>query len=245
MSNIQDTRLEVLMAERDLLESAYNAQYSYIMCELDTLINKWFVSPFNAKCLRMWLREEWLPERGIIINFEIGFHNVEEDRTDFGSDISFMYSYKDNCLSANYGTCGTYNKNNIYQVRRVQTLTHVWNNINDIEAELGQFSEKITPVVIQYRDNIDSVEHEILAIQSHMKEERCAEIESMFRVGLRMTYCETNLDKSIMLFPYTATINKITPKLVTVVSKSKEYKLRKKDIVQHIFKNYIEIEDNE
>ena len=115
------TKLIALNAELELIKEEYSVIYDKLISDLDKIINKYFIEPFDAKCIRRWFREDFHLNRGVYINFEIGFYNAEENRVDFGSDIWFEYCTAEGQLKVNYGTCGSYSKADIYQVKRVKT----------------------------------------------------------------------------------------------------------------------------
>lgn len=235
------TKLVALNAELDLLKEEYKVIYDKMISNLDKIINKYFVEPFDAKCTRRWFREDFYPKRGIDIDFEIGFHNVEEDKLDFGSDMWFEYCTSKGHLKVNHGTCGYYSKEDVYQVKRIKALAHVWNHIYEIEAELGNYAAEVAPIVIDYSDRISDIEHEINNIEHQIRKQEEAEIEAAICVGTIMYY-----DPDCTLFGRqkhffdTCKVTKVTPKFVTLTANNgAEYKVRKDSIIRHIMLDYI------
>lgn len=234
-------KLDALNAELDLVKEEYNAIYEQMITRLDSILNKWFVDPFGAKCLRRWFKEEFFPEKSIYINFEIGFHNTEEDRTDFGSDMWFEYSGSSNQLKVNHGTCGSYSKEDVYQVKRILALAHVWNNIAEIERDLREYTSEVTPVVLGYYDTFSKLEKEITQVSSAIVNAEKEKIESSIHVGATLHYdTECHLHCRQKLFFDVCSVVKITPKFVTLSAKDgTEYKIRKEELVKHILLNYV------
>lgn len=235
------TKLITLNAELELIKEEYSVIYDKLISDLDKIINKYFIEPFDAKCIRRWFREDFHPNRGVYINFEIGFYNVEENRIDFGSDIWFEYCTAEGQLKVNYGTCGSYSKADIYQVKRVKTLAHVWNHIEEIEAELNTYAGKVTPTVIEYTDKISDIEHEINKIEQEINRQEEEKIDRSIVVGVYMHYApDCMLYGRQKHFFDTCKVTKVTPKFVTLTPNSgMEYKVRKVELIKHIKLDYI------
>ena len=231
-----ENKLIALRAEQDLIKTAYSVKYDELIKGLDLIIDKYFVKPFNAKCTRRWFREEFYPERGVHINFEIGFHNINEDRLDFGSDMYFRYDSFKQSLEANYGTCGAYSKKDEYQVKRAKTIAYVWDHIEDIESELNNYAIEITPVVLDNYDKLYDIEHEI----NSQKKNAIAE---SIQVGKVIYYNEQISLRAVQkLFSGACEVTKVTPKFVVVKNNiDTEFRIKKEQIVAHAFQNYITI----
>lgn len=238
-----ENKLIALRAERELIETAYSVKYDDLIKGLDLIIDKYFVKPFNAKCIRRWFREEFYPEHGVYINFEIGFHNVTENRIDFGSDMYFTYESFKQSLETNYGTCGTYSKKDEYQVKRVKTLAYVWDHISDIEAELNKYVAEITPVVLDNYDKIRDIDNKILSIEREINAQKKTAIAESIQVGKVVFYNESvSLRSSQRYFSGRCEVVKVTPKFVTLRDNyDRETRVRKDYIVNHASKNYVTI----
>lgn len=239
-----NTKLTALKAERELMQTAYSVKYNQLIKGLDLIVDKYFVKPFNAKCIRRWFREEFYPERGVYINFEIGFHNVTEDRIDFGSDMYFTYDSFKQSLEVNYGTCGAYSKRDEYQVKRVKTIAYVWDHISDIESELNKYAVEITPVVLDNYDKLYEIDRAISSIEQEINTQKKTEIAESIQVGKVLFYNEqVSLCASQKHFSGKCEVVKVTPKFVTLIdSYNRETRIKKEYLVSHAFQNYITIE---
>lgn len=239
-----ENKLTALKAERELIQTAYSVTYDHLIKGLDLIIDKYFVKPFNAKCIRRWFREEFYPERGVYINFEIGFHNVTEDRIDFGSDMYFTYDAFKQSLEVNYGTCGAYSKKDEYQVKRVKTIAYVWDHISEIESELNNYAIEITPVVVDNYDKINDIDKEILSIEHEIQRQKKNAIADSIQVGKVIFYNEQkSLRVTQKLFSGRCEVTKVTPKFVVIKNNlDREFRIKKEHIVAHAFNDYITIE---
>lgn len=185
-----ETKLNGLKAELDLEKEMYHVIYDDLIKELDVILNKWFINPFEATCTRRWFRENFSVDGAVDINFEVGFFNPKENRIDFGSDLWFCYRTDKQQLEVNYGTCGAHGKDEIYQVKRIKALAYVWEHIDEIEAELSEYSAKVTPIVKSHNEKIYEIEHEIRQIEHAIREENKKQLELSLHVGDIVTYAE-------------------------------------------------------
>ena len=238
-----ENKLIALRAERELIQTAYSVKYDELIKGLDLIIDKYFIKPFNAKCIRRWFREEFYPERGVHINFEIGFYNTTEDRIDFGSDMYFTYDSFKQSLETNYGTCGAYSRKDEYQVKRVKTLAYVWDHIEDIESELNNYAIEITPVVLDNYDNLYEIDRKITSIENEINSQKKNSIAESIQVGKVIFYNEQiSLRADQKLFSGTCEITKVTPKFVVIKNNfDREFRIKKEQIVAHAFQEYISI----
>lgn len=238
-----ENKLIALKAEKELIQTAYSVKYDELIKGLDFIIDKYFVKPFNAKCIRRWFREEFYPERGVHINFEIGFHNVTEDRIDFGSDMYFRYDSFKQSLEANYGTCGAYSRKDEYQVKRVKTLAYIWDHIEDIESELNNYTAEITPVVLDNYDNLYEIDRKITSIEHEINSRKKNSIAESIQVGKVIYYNEQVSLRAVQkLFSGVCEVTKVTPKFVVVKNNfDAEFRIKKEHVVAHAFQDYITI----
>lgn len=231
-------KLAALEAQRELIVEAYSVEYDTIIKDLDRIIDKYFVEPFDAECIRRWIREDFYPERSIYINFDVGFHNVKEDRIDFGSDISFSYDSFKQSLQVNYGTCGAYSKDDEYQVKRVKTLAYVWENIDTIEEELNTYAVRITPVVLNHYDTLHDIDRQISSIEQAITVQKKNDILKTIQVGSVVSNNENWSPQR--LFAGVCDVIKITPKFVVLKdSYDRIYRIKKEEIVNRIFMNHL------
>ena len=237
-----ETRLVALNAELEMLKEGYAVKYNQFMSKLDEIINKWFVTPYDATCTRRWLRTTHF-EGEIEVCFEIGFYNTEENRIDFGSDFWLDYSSKKNELRVNYGTCGYHSKADVYQTKRIKLLAHVWDHIDEIESELSCFSENILPEVSSHLNKTHEIEFEIYRIQNELKKTRREEADKQLCKHAIIFYPEdSTLACSQKLFGGKMLITKRTPKFIIANDEyGRECKFRANDIINHIVGNYMTI----
>lgn len=238
-----ENTLIALRAEKELIQTAYSVKYDELINSLDLIIDKYFVKPFNAKCIRRWFREEFYPERSVHINFEIGFHNINEDRLDFVSDMYFRYDSFKQSLEVNYGTCGMYSKKDEYQVKRAKTIAYVWDHIEDIESELNNYAIEITPVVLDNYDNLYEIDRKITSIEHEIQTQKKNAIAESIRVGKVIFYNEQiSLSAAHKLFSGECEVTKVTPKFVVIKNNfDREFRIKKEQIVAHVFQDYITI----
>lgn len=242
-----ETKLKALNAELELIKEGYNIIYDEKVSKLDSILNKYIISCSDAICTRRFFREGF--NQGIEIIFELGFHNAEENRIDFASDIWAEFCSDTSELKINYGTCGSYSKSDIYQVKRVKLIAYIWDHIKEIEEQLTKYSEELKPVVNKYWNDVYEIEKEIRTIESKIKEEELLNIESSLVVNRIIEYAENcSLHTYQRHFSGRCKIIKVTPKFVTLLNKfEQEYRVRKDKIINHIHNGHINVisEDTE
>lgn len=238
-----ENKLAALMAERELLQTAYSVKYEELLKGLDLIIDKYFIKPFNATCIRRWFREKFDGERGVYVNFELGFYNVEENRIDFGSDMFFTYDTSKQSLRVNYGTCGEYSREDEYQVKRVKTISYVWDHIDDIEAELNTYALNITPVVFDNYDNLYELDRKITSLEHEIKTQQKNIITESIQAGKVIFYNEgCTLYTRQRHFNGCCEVTRVTPKFVVMKdSCGRDIRIKKEDIVNHALQNHITI----
>lgn len=239
--------LVALNVELALLRESYNVFYATTLPELNKLIDKWFTEPYKAQCTHRSVRVAHYGSTGIDVDFEIGFYNDLENRIDFGSDFNVTFNSHKQLLQINQGTMGFYSKEHIYQVKRAKTVAHIWDNIQEIESDFCEFCTKYESIMLSYEQQICDMERAISRLEQDIKKQEESEIEQSFNVGVKMCY-----DKNASIFPSNklffgnATITKITPKYVIATTDvlNKEHRLRKTDLIKHVFLKYITFEVN-
>lgn len=232
--------LTTLNADLELTKAEYSVRYDLMMEELSKIISRCITDRSDAVCTRKWFRSSMNPGH-LEICMEFGFHNSEENRIDFGSDIWTEFSTETGELKLNYGTCGIYSKQDIYQVKRIQLISYIWANIEHIEQELSKFSSTVTPVVVEFQNKKYALEKEIRDIEDKIKSEDLKQIENKLVEGVSLAYADNCSIKHFnRLFYETCRVIKITPKFVTVInSHNVESKIRKEQIVSNIYYKHI------
>ena len=98
------------------------------------------------------------------ISLEVNF--VKPDgKDDFGSDFHIYY-YKEGYstihkgLEVGCGTCGSYNRNAVYQIERVKVINFIWNNIDDMENFFESLKCPIGIVAREKAYELEEIERE-------------------------------------------------------------------------------------
>ena len=188
--------------------------------------------------------------------FSVGFLNTE-DKTDFGSD--FDIEIKESGLAINKGTCGTYTKNDIYQVGRDKLLGRIWDFEDQFIAALKEVNKDDYLAAKEIESEIRHLKYEITIEKNKLAEESAKrELENgkyfYFTIrhsvydGYNLKGYNCELDKHLA-----CKIEKITPKTVKVeefyknwrgdgeFSRSKQ--LKKEDLINRIKNGVIKVYD--
>lgn len=182
-----ENNLIALEAQLEMNNELIKSEYQILIAQVEDIIKKFITDPYGAVISRRQLGRGLWDE--IEIMFEVGFHNNAENRIDFGSDVWFRYSTKENELAVNYGTIGNYTKSNIYQVKRVNLVAGVFAHINEIEAALANVAEIANSG--NYRAYIEEeykIESEISQIKKTIKAQQLKEIEYSLKEGDTIKY---------------------------------------------------------
>lgn len=237
-----ENTLFALNAERDMIITANTIVSNQLLKKVDSIIDTWFTFPFEATCKRRWIQEQTYPERGIYINFEIGFFDSETNAIDFGSDIDFYYDSIKNTLEMNYGTCGKFSKKDVYQFKRAKILSYVFDNIEKIETEFHEFCVENCPVFLKNYEAVTEIDSKICQVEQQIKNQKRANIADALQVGSTLLY---NKDCSLRirdrLFNGIYTIKKVTPKFVVLEGEFSECRIRKELIIDHVSRNFLSI----
>ncbi len=190
-------RIEV-QAQLDMVRELIRVEHAKLLAEVETVVKNLIVEPNGATLIRK--RLEFGLHDNVEIWFEVGFHNWEEDRIDFGSDVWFTFDSNNNELSLNYGTIGSYSKSNMYQVRRVNLVASVFKNIEQIEAALAEIAR--TANAGPYRKYINEgykYESELNKIDKEIATQARNELEATLKEGMILTYSD-QVNTRYMLF---------------------------------------------
>lgn len=239
-----NTKLQELHANLDMVKEIIKTHKEAALAKLDEVITKYFLILPEARVTRRDVRPDmW---HGIEFVFDIGFWNEAEERIDFGSDFWGSYEqYKNHKLGINYGTCGTFHHDDIYQIKRLQLLGQVANTWDTINEELDKVAESCKPY-LEALDEMYKIEAEINSIKKEIVAARRAEVEKSLAIGVSLIYNE-DIPTRERLFgthdePYY--ITKMTPKFVylglspdTVPDMC--YKVKKESLVSSLANNKI------
>ena len=234
-----NTELISLEAELEILKEAQRVSYDKQVQRLDSILNKWFVEKYeNARCLRRWFRQDYFD--GMIVCAEIGFYNVNEDRIDFASDFSIDFSTDKGELRINHGCCGYFSKKEVYQFRRAKIISDIFENIKEIESDLNEFCADVSPEFITFENDVYDLEHKISKIKSDMVAKEKDNIDKQLVVGSSLYYAaDSNIRVCDKMFGGKPTIIKVTPKFLTLACDSVRFKLRRSEVVDHVYKKYL------
>lgn len=184
-----ENNIIAIKAQLEMTDLLLEQERVALLEKVEFVLNKYIVSPHDAKLLRKSIRTEY--GDNISIQFEVGFWNNEEQRVDFGSDLWGDFCTDKNKLRINYGTCGSYDSSETYQVRRVRLIADIWKNIEAIEAELLEIT-----TIAQYRyralvNERDDYHYQLSQIEAKQAENELREIEESLCVGDVLTYDES------------------------------------------------------
>lgn len=120
-------KIDLLKQKEEMLTisgKAVKAMQDKVEATLNTLI-KSFDS--DAIIVRTHVRKPWSSKHSQDkweVECTIGFPGKDNRQLDFGSSIDA--NFFTNNLEINVGTCGAYDHDEIYQVRRVHLLSNIW-----------------------------------------------------------------------------------------------------------------------
>ena len=235
-----NTEISALEAQLEMANEIAKVEYDALIADLDVIVNKYFVTPHNSVCTRRWMDSGF--DDSAHIDFEIGFKNELENRIDFGSDMWFEFDSKRNELRVNHGTCGYFSKSDIYQVRRVELISYVFNHILEIEQELRALCARAAEI-LNKNDNIKwDIEREITRIKKQEKDNELSVIESNIKLYTQLSYAETCEKRfNHRLFNEPVTVTHITPKYITVngLTTGRVMRLKKADLLEEIYRKNV------
>ena len=185
-----ENKIIALEAQLEMNNELVKSEYRTLIALVEATIKEYITDPYGAVLTRKQLRTGLWDE--IEIMFEVGFHNVEENRIDFGSDVWFEYNTKKNELAINYGTIGNYTKSNIYQVKRVNLVAGIFANIAAIESAFAAIAERANSG--KYREYLQEeykIEAEISQAKKTLKAQQLKAIEYSLKEGDAVKYSKS------------------------------------------------------
>lgn len=230
-------KIAALTAELELVKAANNVKYEQLMSKVNTLINEIFIIN-NARLLRSWASKDFYPDE-VIFRFEIGFHNHEKNKIDWGSEIDFTFNSRTGLLSINHGCVGTFNKTDVEQFQRAKLISYVFDNIDEIEKKFATLSE-FANNALGTSDEM-KLEVEIIQLKEKLKQQEFSEIESTLVKDVRLEYsAESTVPSRYRLFTECIEITRCSPKTVFVKDKwDREVRIKKEDLINHIYRGDI------
>jgi hypothetical protein len=235
-------RIVALTEKKELINKEALGIKKSLIDEITTIVRAYGVACFEDAKIRCINIHEGFQDN-VEINFEVSFTDAEGNYV-FASDISFDYDSRTKLLSINYGTCGRFNENNIYQFRRIQLLNKIVTNISMIQSRLQDVAEKASETYIKKVWEGYEIDVQIQAIKSSLKKAELIKITQNLKPGKKYQYKgETPADLRVYRYSHKPIIiTKITPKLVFFTANidgGMEYRCRKEAFVNHIYKEYL------
>ena len=238
-------KLAALEVKQEVLKKEALDMKKPLVDEITTIMKAWGLACFeDANIVHVNISDGF--RNNVEIRIEIAF--TEGVNRVFGSDLSLDYDSNTNLLSINYGTCGRFNKNNIYQFRRIELLNKIITNINFIEARLCDVCEKAHQTYIKKLEERYELDVQISALKSSIKKSEMINVINNLCPGQKWHYRdESPIDCRVYRFTHKPIIiTKITPKFVFFTANldgGTEYKCRKETFGAHIYAKYLEIVD--
>ena len=222
------TILDGLKAGLDLQKELVNNLNKAHVAKLTQFVNNVFCLPTEAMICRNVDLSEGL-HHDFEIRFDLGFWNDAEQRVDFGSDVTFEYTIQFG-LRINHGCMGYFNKENIYQFKRIKLLNHVVTCIGGIEDYFHTYmSDKIDDYKQALADYYKLLA-EVHTEENKIKAKQRTSFENRLTVGTQLKYKET-VNTGVKLFYSFVNrekdvwyITKITPKKYYITGPNNESK---------------------
>ena len=190
------TILEGLNAALDLQKELVNNINKAHVAKITEFVQNVFCAPTGAMICRNVDLSEGL-HNDFEIRFDLGFWNEQENRVDFGSDVTFEYTEQFG-LRINHGCVGYFNKDNVYQFKRIQLLNHVVTCIAGIEDYFCTTLNKID----DYKEALEQYYKlltEVHAEENRLKNIQRKEFEEKLIVGTQLKYKE-GVNTGVKLF---------------------------------------------
>lgn len=228
------TKIIALQNQLEFIEEANIVCKETILNMIEQHIKELITGPNDAVLLSKDIDYQY--DNQFIIRFEVGFENNDSPSgIDFGSDAYFYYETRKNALSVNHGTIGSFTKDNVYQLKRINLLAHVFKNINKIEEEFNNICN--SAVVVEYAKNYEEHINVTVALNDAEHELKKQKIEELKYSTVEGAFVEYNTEKvrftRDMVFNSKVcswTIDRITDKRVKVKSEYGDVKQFDKEI---------------
>ena len=143
------------------------------------------------------------------VHLTVGFKNYKGEK-DFGS--SFYLNWEDEMVIVNSSATGHYNKNDIYQIKRVKLINTIWENIEKVEELFNVHLVKYIEVFEDNSNLIYEYNHQQSMLKQYQNEKERKEIEDNLKPN--QVYTEKNSSYgTCYLVSCDYKIIKITPKI--------------------------------
>ena len=188
-----ETKLTALRANLDMVKAVVCEEYKKFLDELTEFVTNDIVVPTGAHLCRISLRDGF--RDNVEVTFELGF-KTPEGKVDFGSDCWFEYNHKG--LNINYGTIGSWTRENKYQVLRIKMLSYVCDRLVELETKFKELINKYS-FYKEKKDEQWSIEREITTLENALKRQRASDMMNSVEIGNLMVY-EENVHPTRRLF---------------------------------------------
>lgn len=237
-----NTQVELLQADLEMTTAAINVEQEKLHNMIEEILMNSIVRAHDARITRKRIQSGFNEEIEII--FEIGFWNSEENRIDFGSDMWGEYSTRTNEVSLNYGTCGTYSKQDEYQVRRAMLIADFWSKIEEIEKCFAEVVAK-ADVYLSLENKLYDITFKMDKIKEQDRESEIQAIEQQLSIGDILEYDESIYPRFRLFYAPTDTwcVTKVCDKTIKITceeTKVVRY-LNKKHILNLIHSQKIKV----
>ena len=242
-------RLIEITAEIEMLREVLKVEKNTLLGNLESVLYNKIVAPCCANLIRTTIRRGWHGKAEVY--FQIGFWNAEENRIDFASDVEFYFGDDYKNLTLNHGTCGYFNINNFYLVKRARMINYVFDHYGEIEDALTDILENKAAKYLEIKEQIDELTYEKECHEKKELLEKKEKVSSDLVVGVKVSYGEdVPLRDRIFVEDRTTaspesriwSITKVTPKFVTLSNIcGTEFKCKKEALVNEIVKDKITV----
>ncbi len=234
--------LTALRASREMLAPVVKDERAALLNKLRELVEDNMAAPNGAHICRLDLHFGVCDE--LEVSFELGFKDAS-GKIDFGSDCWFQFGR--NGLGINYGTIGSWTKENVFQVKRIKMISNICDQLANPDAEQN-LEEKFRKVLresqyLKKQNELWEVESQIKEQEAQQKKDEADQTLASVKVGSILCYSETTYPASrLFLSRHGARtddhwqVTRIGEKTITLESlyNSNTRRVSKKDILQHI-----------
>lgn len=233
-------KINELNNRKEVLHASYKETHDKIKNKLEEKMYSLFLNKHGATFDRFTIRRSIF--RGYEVMFELCFMN-EEGKSDFGSDVTFYFESEQGFLKTNYGTIGTYSKNDIYQVKRVHLISDIFNNIEEVENILKELiSCEDCSVLAEIDKELDEIDSEIYVIKKEHRNNELKDIESNLKLGSIVEY-NSKVRYHYRKFHGPYRLIKVSQKTVTISNCDGAKRLDKQEFLQNIYDWNILVKD--
>lgn len=179
-----ETKLIALRADRDMIKTVVKEEHIKLLNALTEFVTREIVEPTGAHLSRLHFRMGF--HDSLEVTFEIDFLN-DEGKSDFGSDCWFEYN--DKGLNINHGTIGSWNKDDVFQIRRIKMLSYVCDILPQLEASFRAILDN-SSLYQEKQEELWRVESNIQLLENEIKRAEVNKKMDTIQIGSLMCYPE-------------------------------------------------------